>query len=106
MKPSELMDDSNFKFRGYSSSERLLNGYSNNDCVIAYHKNSLGLIFIIKTKKKYMAFSSINKQLSHTYKNSKRLEVNTTLSIMGDDVKIVNEEEFTRMKDKMLINDI
>jgi hypothetical protein len=49
-------DDFRLDLRGYSSEQKKIHEYKDEDCVIAYTKNCLGLVMVIKTKKDMFAF--------------------------------------------------
>ena len=65
MKPNELIRKrkSCYDRRGHADVERRLQYYMEDDCVIAYLKEKLGTIFIIKSKRKYFAFIYQNPDL-------------------------------------------
>jgi hypothetical protein len=49
-------DDFRLDLRGYASERRKLEEYQNQDCVVAYVKNCLGLIILIRTAKDFMGY--------------------------------------------------
>lgn len=54
MTPKQLLND--IKRRGWITDDIGLTKYEEEDCVIAYVKNSFGVCFVIKGKKTYFAY--------------------------------------------------
>jgi len=113
MKPNDLLKynekdrrwEGNSQFGTYSHMNvwNVLQKYLNEDCVIAYEKNSLGVIFIIKTKRKYEAYISLKNLYFGGYLN--HFDLGFILKLIDDDrLEIVNKEEFSKMKKRLLID--
>jgi len=50
------IDDFRLDLRGYASERRKMEEYKNQDCVVAYCKNCLGVVMLIKSAKDFFGF--------------------------------------------------
>jgi hypothetical protein len=96
MKPSELLKAKTnwYDRRGHSHIERRLNKYMDKDCVIAYVKECLGSIFIIKSDKKYFAFVILSPDVDlggYNYRLT-GIKIKDALKLMGERINIVDKE--------------
>jgi len=112
MKPSEILDEyyekgtySKYRLYAQADTNYSLNKYVDEDCVIAYKKEFLGFVFIIKSKRKHFAFVGVKKDvyLGGMGYNLRRIyTIKTTLKLLGDDYTILNDEEMKKIKDEVI----
>ena len=107
MKPKELIEYCGIPHWNWAQAEtkECINRYFGEECVIAYDKNKIGVIFIIKGKIKHFGFVSIKEDIylgGHGYK-LRKLELKTILSLLGDDCKILDKKEYSKIKKGLII---
>ena len=112
MKINELLkldfefDENQFGLGGISMG-KIFNKYSEEDCVVAYNKNKASIIFIIKTARTYMGFYRFSDVLrgdvSHTLR---RIDLNQSVKLIENEGVIVDEDEFTKVKRKIILNNL
>ncbi len=108
MKPKELLDFCGGDSYAQAETERIITSYFEEECVIAYDKNKIGVIFIIKGKKKHFGFVAIKNDIylgGHGYTFRKN-QLKTVLPLLGDDCHILNKEEFAKVKKKMIVDNL
>ena len=108
MKPEELLEYCGERLYARVEAKRIIDLYYNQDCVIAYDKNKLGVIFIIKGKTKYFGFVSLKEGI---YLGGQeyifgRIDLKKVLSLLGDDCKILNKEEFSKVKKEIIVENL
>jgi len=105
MKPNELIEDlDNF----YGTSRKNLYPYLEKDCVIAYDKNKLGNIFIIKSKTKHFAFFCITNMLRWEMISGicgRRIDLDTAVKLLGD-CNILDKEEYEKVKREIILENL
>ena len=84
---------------------KLLRRYNNEDCVVAYLKEQLGIIVIIRGDKKYFAFVWNTPKIYYGAYNYKfhRIEVKLGLELMNDKIIVVDEELFGKLKKYLIL---
>lgn len=105
MKPIELLDGIDLKYGMYSTDKKMILNYINKDCVVAYDKNKLGSIFIIKGKTKCFAFFYINDKLSRYMFNRttcKRIDMKTAIQLLGN-CKIIDKKEYSKINKQVIL---
>lgn len=106
MKPSELVKRTNWwDARGNAHIERRLAKYNEKDCVVAYLKERLGTIFIIKGKCKYFAFIHSNPMFNfggYDYKLTD-LSLKDAVNVMGDGAVIIDKDLYGKMIKTILV---
>ena len=108
MKPKELLDYCGGDTFAQAETKRSIILYYEKECVVAYDKSKLGVIFIIKSKKKHFGFVAINDGIylgGHGY-TFRKIELKLVLSLLGDDCIILNKEEFSKIKKKAIIENL
>lgn len=108
MKPNELMEGLDTEHGIYGQDKKIMWNYLNEDCVIAYDKNKLGSIFIIKGKIKCFAFFYIDNKLSWYVFNRatcKRIDMKTALQLLGN-CKILDKEEYSKINKQMILENL
>lgn len=108
MKPIELLNGINIHYNIYSVDKITIYPYLNEDCIVAYDKNKLGSIFIIKGKRKCFAFFHVDNKLSHLFFsciNCRRMDMKTALQLLGD-CKILNEEEYSKIRKQIILESL
>ena len=106
MKPNDLIEGSIKRLDMYSITSRALRRYKDEECVICYCKDKFGLMLIIKSARKYMAFTGCHNDISAFWRNGKRYDLQRALKFMGDDVVVVNQEEYDKLTEKILVEAI
>ena len=108
MKPKELLDYCGNKYYAQAETEKSMWKYLDKDCVVAYDKNKLGVMFIIKGKIKYFGYVAIksNIYLGGFGFTFRRLELNKVLSLLGNDCIIIDENEFSRIKRQIILENL
>lgn len=113
MKPQELLNYCGGKISNYNycraETRKNINPYLDKDCVIAYDKNKLGVIFIMKSKKKYFGFVGIKRDIylgGHGYTFGRIWDLREVISLLGDDCNILNKEEFMKIKKKIIVENL
>ena len=84
------------------------------DCVVAYNKSPLGILFIIKGKIKPFFFFAINKKLKTLFFNNRivrRIELNSSMfrDLIQNNIQnftILEEDYFNKIKKKMLVESL
>jgi hypothetical protein len=99
-------DDYKLDLRGYMSELRKLEEYQDENCVVAYLKNCLGVVMLIRTKKDFFGFIITRKNfrgytlfrtdISETYKMLNSAEESET-----DKLNIVEPELWKRFQAKV-----
>lgn len=106
MKPIELIKYKDWwNVRGHAEVERRFQRYQDKNCVVAYLKENLGTIFIIKSARKYYAFVHLNPEVyfgGYDYKMAK-ISLKLALDLMGEDVIIVDKELFGNLNKYMIL---
>ncbi len=110
MKPKELIEYCGIPHWNWAQAEtkECINRYFGEECVVAYDKNKLGVIFIIKGKIKSFGFVSIKEDIylgGHGY-ICRKLDLKLILSLLGDDCIILNKEEFSKIKKEMIVENL
>jgi hypothetical protein len=108
MKPKELLNYCGENLYARAETEKSITPYLNEECVVAYDKNKLGVIFIIKTKKKYFCYVGLRNYLyigGYGY-NYGRMGLNEIMSLLGDDCVILNKDEYSKIKKKMIMENL
>lgn len=110
MKPKELLNYCGIPRWNWAQAEteRSITPYLDEECVIAYDKNKIGVIFIIKSKKKHFGFVAIKGDIylgGHGY-TCRKLELKIILSLLRDDCNILNKDEFSKIKKKMIVDNL
>ena len=109
MKPSELLNGTDLKVKTYSVDRTLLEKYMNEDCIVAYQKENLGNVFIIEGKKGSFGFVWITPAVTKaTYSRIEciRLPLNEAIKLLGDNPKILNKKEFTKIKREIILKNL
>ena len=108
MKIKELLEEKYSQY-GHSEDFNCLMRYMDNDCVVAYKKESLGIIFIIRGLRKYFAFVSITKDKfylgGYDFKLT-RLSVSNALKLTNNNLTIVNKEEMNKLMKLEILNNL
>jgi hypothetical protein len=95
------------KYFGYSAEVRMLESYmkENDDIVIAYVKNCLGVIFILKTKKGFMCF--INTFRYFRGYNLFRISMKECLRLINNnELKIVNDDLWNKFQTNIALMEL
>lgn len=98
-----------YEVRCYSETAKKIAKYGNRKCVIAYMINSLGSVFILKSRRFYFAFSVKNNILGKPYDyNSIELDLLRVIKFLDSspETKILNQTEYERLKKIMLAKSI
>lgn len=101
MKPNELIKS----HYGHADVERRLNTYQDKDCIVAYYKEKLTTIFIMKSTNKYFAFVYQHPDLyygGYGY-NLTNITIKKALEIMGNDIVIADKELFGNLNKFMIV---
>ena len=107
MKPKELCID--LESRNKNSMSKVLFNYLNRDCVIAYNKNKTSVVFLIKTKKTYMGFYYITRELEYYMFNKntlKKIDLQLAVNLIKNEGVILDNENFSRVKKKIILNNL
>ena len=108
MKPIELLNGINLKYEIYSTDKKIILNYIDKDCVVAYDKNKLGSIFIMKGKTKCFAFFYIDNKLSRYIFNRttcKRINMKIAFQLLGN-CKILDKEEYSKINKQMILESL
>ncbi len=110
MKPKELLDYCGIPRLNWAQVKTIksIKPYFEKECVVAYDKNKIGVIFIIKSKNKHFGFVSTKENIylgGHGY-IFRKLELELVLSLLGDDCNILDKEEYLKIKKKMIIENL
>ncbi len=108
MKPNELLDYCREEQYAQAETKRSITNYINKDCVVAYDKNKIGVIFIIKSKKSHFGYVALKNNIylgGHGY-DFRKLKLNLIVSLLGNDCNILNKEEFSKIKKKMIVDNL
>lgn len=108
MKPNELIGKDCIEWGIHSIGKRNIYPYLEKDCVVAYDKNKLGSIFIIKGKIKSFAFFYVNDKIKHYLFNSincRRIDLDTAVKMLGD-CNILNKEEYEKIKREIILDNL
>lgn len=113
LKPYKLLEKykcgyrANIRQGGYYNFIR----YKNEDCVIAYSVNDLGLFLLLKGKRKYFTFISLKdeiqgKELRYGGYENRLSQLEDINFIQLNNVIVVDEAEYKKYKDKMLLREL
>jgi len=116
MKPLEICNNledgyngKNITYMVHSKDRKMFIRKLYEDCVIAYDEAKLGSIFIIKIKGGYACFYYITTKLkssSYSNWNINRISLKNAFEVLGDDCKIINQEEFSRVKKSIILESL
>jgi hypothetical protein len=113
MKPQEILDKyklgSNYCWReAQSTTQSSLYPYLNQDCVIAHLNETIGFCFIIKTRKKFMAFYGVQQGVYFGGQGYmfKRCSLKEAINLIKDNGTILNQFEYDKMKDSILLESL
>lgn len=114
MKVNELLEkgkgyNGGYKYGiwGHASEQRLLEKYLGEE-VVAYSKNGLGIVFVVKGKQKFFGFVSLRGSLNfHGYDYKLvRVDLKEVIELMGKDLVIVNENNFGLLRKNIILEAI
>ena len=103
MKLNEILNIEYIKtdFGIFSKDKKILEKYLNEDCVIAFEKNTFGSVFIFKGKNIYFSFFSINKIIGNYIYGGKflwRIPNSKVFELFSDKIKILDEDKFSKVR--------
>ena len=91
--------------KAHAQVSRIFDKYYGSECVVAYMKETMGSIIIIRGKQKYFAFAHMNPELyfgGYGYHLNK-LGVRKAIEMMGEKINIVDEDLFGKLKKYMIL---
>jgi len=92
----------------HSHERHIYQRYNGKECVIAYHKNYFGNVFIIKGKSKYFGLMSLKGNVAGYPYGLVRMDLPKCYRLLQDsgDLIIVNKDEYDLLEKGLLIGSI
>lgn len=117
VKPNELVNEP--KKNGWRGNEsvpwgqerlqRVLRPYWDKDCVVAYNKNILGCLFMIKGKRKFFSFIVLDGDFyfgGYSYRLARLTEKEAVTLLNRDKCNILLKEEYQKIKKEILADEL
>jgi len=104
MKPEELIKQFKCGSNGQSKYYNIYYNYYQDDCVIAYSVNDLGIFILMRGERKYFHLVSLKLPYSYFGGYGYNMKVDDNISfIQLNNVVVVNKEEYQKYKDKLFL---
>lgn len=104
MTPRELLTQ-DYSSYGHSRDSQVLRDYFEENCVVAYTKESLGIVMIIRGTRKYFAFVSLKNGFNfggYDYKLT-LIEPIEAIKVMQDSAIIVDKDLYGKLTKTLLM---
>ena len=104
MKPIELINEDESDY--LSSHIKSIKYLFNDGCVIAYYKSNLGNVGILKTKRSYFAFYSLNRIMGNSVFGNiltRKIGLKQAFNLLGDGGIVLDKKEFEKVKRQIIL---
>ena len=108
MKPIEITGE-RFTSHMNSETEKSIEQYWEDDCVIAYHKNPMSYVFIIKSARGHFIFHGSKNYFFPFYYKFFRMSgwvISDFITDFQDKLTIINEKEYSKFLKKRIIKSL